>query len=106
MVCSIINGIIKITYQKILEYVCEFYHITMEEMKGESKLRHIARPRQIAMYLCKKLTSMNYVEIARVFGNRDRTTVMYGVDRTIEKMGENSDLKAEVELIIKDLNNI
>jgi len=100
------DGIIKITYQKIMEYVCEFYHITMEDMKGESRLRHISRPRQIAMYLCKKLTSMNFVEIARVFGNKDRTTIMYGVDRIIEKMNENADLKAEVELIIKDLNNI
>ena len=100
------DGIIKITYQKIMEYVCEFYHITMEDMKGESRLRHISRPRQVAMYLCKKLTSMNFVEIARVFGNKDRTTIMYGVDRIIEKMNENSDLKAEVELIIKDLNNI
>ncbi len=100
------DGIIKITYQKIMEYVCDFYHITMEDMKGESRLRHISRPRQIAMYLCKKLTSMNFVEIARVFGNKDRTTIMYGVDRIIEKMNENSDLKAEVELIIKDLNNI
>ncbi|MDO4618679.1 MAG: chromosomal replication initiator protein DnaA [Clostridia bacterium] len=100
------DGIIKITYQKIMEYVCDFYSITMEEMKSDSRLRHISRPRQIAMYLCKKLTNMNFVEIAKVFGNKDRTTIMYGVDRIIEKMSENPTLKEEVDMIIKDLNNI
>ncbi|MEE0943836.1 MAG: chromosomal replication initiator protein DnaA [Clostridia bacterium] len=100
------DGIIKITYQKIMDKVCDFYEVSIEDMKSQSRLRNITRPRQIAMYLCKKLTSMNYVEIAKVFGNRDRTTVMYGVDKVIEDLSNDNILKTEVDLIIKDLNNI
>lgn len=100
------DGIIKITYQKIMDKVCDFYEVTIDDMKSESRMRNISRPRQIAMYLCKKLTSMNFVEIAKVFGNRDRTTVMYGVDKIIEEISKDSALKSEVDLIIKDLNNI
>ncbi|MBQ7794366.1 MAG: chromosomal replication initiator protein DnaA [Clostridia bacterium] len=100
------DGIIKITYQKIMDKVCEFYEVSIDDMKSQSRMRNITRPRQIAMYLCKKLTSMNFVEIAKVFGNRDRTTVMYGVDKVIDDISNDSRLKAEVDLIIKDLNNI
>lgn len=100
------DGIIKITYQKIMDKVCDFYEVSIDDMKSQSRLRNITRPRQIAMYLCKKLTSMNYVEIAKVFGNRDRTTVMYGVDKVIEDLSNDNILKTEVDLIIKDLNNI
>ncbi|MBQ8637273.1 MAG: chromosomal replication initiator protein DnaA [Clostridia bacterium] len=100
------DGIIKITYQKIMDKVCDFYEVSIDDMKSQSRLRNITRPRQIAMYLCKKLTSMNYVEIAKVFGNRDRTTVMYGVDKVIEDLSHDNILKTEVDLIMKDLNNI
>ena len=89
-----------------MDKVCDFYEVTIDDMKSESRMRNISRPRQIAMYLCKKLTSMNFVEIAKVFGNRDRTTVMYGVDKIIEEISKDSALKSEVDLIIKDLNNI
>ena len=49
---------------------------------------------------------MNWVEIAKAFGNRDRTTVMYGVDKVMEEIGRDDYLKSDVDLIIKDLNNI
>ncbi len=100
------DGIIKITYQKIMDKVCEYYEVSIDDMKSQSRTRSITRPRQIAMYLCKKLTSMNFVEIAKVFGNRDRTTVMYGVDKVIDDLSHDSHLKADIDLIIKDLNNI
>lgn len=100
------DGIIKITYQKIIEKVCEYYDLSVEEMKGKSKMKNIARPRQIAMYLCKKLTNMNFVEISKVFGNRDRTTVMYGVDKIMEELTKDELLKKDIDLLIRDLNNI
>ena len=100
------DGIIKITSQKIMDKVCEFYEVSLEDMKSQSRMRNITRPRQIAMYLCKKLTNMNFVEISKVFGNRDRTTVMYGVDKIMEELDRDEILKADVDMIVKDLNNL
>jgi len=56
------------------------------------------------MYLCKKLTDMNFVTISKVFGNRDRTTVMHGVDKIMEKIDTDANLKSEIDFIMKDLN--
>ncbi len=100
------DGIIKITFQKIIDKVCEFYDVSVDEIKGKSKMKNIARPRQIAMYLCKKLTNMNFVEISKVFGGRDRTTVMYGVDKIMEELTKDELLKRDIDLLIRDLNNI
>ena len=100
------DGIIKITAQKIMEKISEYYEVSVDDLKGQSRTRNIARPRQIAMYLCKKLTNMNFVEISKVFGNRDRTTVMYGVDKIMEEIGRDEVLKSDIDYIIKDLNNL
>lgn len=100
------DGIIKITPQKIIESVCSYYKIPEDELIGKSKQKNIALPRQIAMYLCKTLTNLNFVMIAKVMGNRDRTTVMYGVDKIMESLKSDSYLKADIEAITKDINSI
>ena len=69
-------------------------------------MRSIAYPRQVAMYLCKKLTNMTFVDIAKVLGNRDRTTVMYGVDKIMDDITKNQALKEEIDIITKDLNTL
>jgi len=98
--------IIKITPQKILDKVSAFYNISKEDILGQSKTKNIALPRQIVMYLCKTLTTMNYGMIAKILGNRDRTTVMYGVDKIIEAIEKNAELKADIDYIIKDLTSL
>lgn len=100
------DGIIKITAQKIMDKISEYYEISIADLKGQSRMRNIARPRQIAMYLCKKMTNMNFVEISKVFGNRDRTTVMYGVDKIMEEVQRDEALKSDIDLLVKDLNNL
>lgn len=100
------DGIIKITANRIIDKVCEYYELMPDDLKGQSRARTVARPRQIAMYLCKKLTNMNFVEISKVFGNRDRTTIMYGVDKILEEAGHNSALKKDIDFLVEDLNNL
>lgn len=100
------DGIIKITPQRIVESVSAYYHISEDEILGKSKQKNIAFPRQVAMYLCKTLTSMNFVMIAKALGNRDRTTVMYGVDKIMESVKTDSGLKADIDAIIKDINSL
>lgn len=100
------DGIIKITPQRIVESVSAYYNISEDEILGKSKQKNIAFPRQVAMYLCKTLTSMNFVMIAKALGNRDRTTVMYGVDKIMESVKTDSGLKADIDAIIKDINSL
>ena len=101
---SIIPDEIKITPQGIIEHVCEFYRVKPEEVKGPSRVKELVTPRHVAMYLCKKLTDMNFVTIAKVFGNRDRTSVMHAVDRIMKNIQTDNDLKSEIDFITKDLN--
>ena len=100
------DGIIKITPQKIIDCVCSYYNLTEDELLGKSKQKNIAFARQIAMYLCKTLTTMNFSMIARALGNRDRTTVMYGVDKIMASIKKDKELKADIDAIIKDINSI
>ena len=100
------DGIIKITPQKIIDSVSSYYNISSEEIIGKSKQKNIALPRQIAMYLCKTLTNMNFVMIAKALGNKDRTTIMYGVDKIMESIKTDSILKADIEAITKDINSL
>lgn len=100
------DGIIKITPQKIIESICSYYNISEDELIGKSKQKNVALPRQIAMYLCKTLTNLNFVMIAKALGNRDRTTVMYGVDKIMELIKTDNILKADVEAISKDIQSL
>ena len=100
---SIIPDEIKITPQRIIECVCDFYKLNPEEIKGPSRVKELVTPRHVAMYLCKTLTDMNFVTIARVFGNRDRTSVMHGVDRIMKIIQTDNSLKSEIDFISKDL---
>lgn len=101
---SIIPDEVKITPQGIIEHVCEFYKVNVDEVKGPSRMKDIVTPRHVAMYLCKTLTDMNFVTIAKVFGNRDRTSVMHAVDRIMKNIQTDSELKSEIDFIIKDIN--
>ncbi len=100
---SIIPDEVKLTPQAIIEGVGDFYHITVEDIKGPQRQKDLVMARHVAMYLCKTLTDMNFVTIAKVFGNRDRTSVMHGVDRIMKNIQTDANLKAEIEFITKDL---
>lgn len=100
------EGIIKITPQKIMDRVCTFYNVEKEELIGHSKMKAVVLPRQVAMYLCKTMTDLNFVMIAKNFGNRDRTTIMYAVDKIMAAIKTDAALKADIDYIIKDLNNL
>lgn len=93
----------KITPNQIMEKVCKFYNISREDLVGKQKTKNFTLPRQVGMYLFKTLTDMNFVMIARDFGNRDRTTVMHNVEKIESDLKTDKKLKEDVEFIIKDL---
>ena len=76
-----------ITVDKIQNKVSNYYNITLSEMLSQRRSRPLARPRQIAMYLSKKMTTRSLPEIGRRFANRDHTTVIHAV-KTITRLSE------------------
>jgi len=77
----------KVTIEEIQKRVAEHYSIRFADMHSPRRARAVARPRQVAMYLAKQLTSRSLPEIGRKFGGRDHTTVMHAV-RKIEELRE------------------
>ncbi len=76
-----------VTVDKIQNTVSNFFNISLNEMLSQRRSRPLARPRQIAMFLAKKLTTRSLPEIGRRFANRDHTTVIHAV-KTITKLSE------------------
>jgi len=68
-------------------------------MMGPKRARNVARPRQIAMYLSKQLTCRSLPEIGRRFGGRDHTTIMHGVRKIEELVGEDSSIAEDVAML-------
>ena len=79
-----------ITVDKIQNVVSNYFNIALSEMLSQRRSRPLARPRPIAMYLAKKLTSRSLPEIGRRFANRDHTTVIHAV-KTITRLSEQDD---------------
>ncbi len=77
----------KVTIDLIQTLVCRFFKISKNEMLSSRRSRYLVRPRQIAIYLTKIITSKSLPEIGREFSNRDHTTIIHSV-RTIEKLKE------------------
>ncbi len=79
-----------ITVDKIQNIVSNYFNIALSEMLSQRRSRPLARPRQIAMYLAKKMTTRSLPEIGRRFANRDHTTVIHAV-KTISRLAEQDD---------------
>ena len=79
-----------ITVDKIQNIVSNYFNIPLSEMLSQRRSRPLARPRQIAMYLAKKMTTRSLPEIGRRFANRDHTTVIHAV-KTITRLSEQDD---------------
>ena len=77
----------KVTIELIQSIVCKFFKISKNEMLSSRRSRYLVRPRQIAIYLTKILTSKSLPEIGREFSNRDHTTIIHSV-KTVEKLKE------------------
>ena len=93
----------KVTIDEIMKRTCEHYNIRQSDMIGPSRARNVARPRQMAMYLCKKLTTRSLPEIGRKFGKRDHTTILHGVRRIEELMATDSQIAEDAEILRRQL---
>jgi chromosomal replication initiator protein len=95
----------KLTIDEIMKKVCEHYNLRMSDMVSPRRTRSIARPRQMAMYLAKKLTPRSYPEIGRKFGGRDHTTVLHGVRKIEELIAQDPQLAEDALLLERKLES-
>ncbi len=93
----------KITVEEIQRKVSDHFNIRLSDLIGPKRVRNFARPRQVAMYLSKQLTSRSLPEIGRRFGGRDHTTVMHGVRKIEELMQNDSQIADDLELLRRSL---
>ncbi|MCH7634019.1 MAG: chromosomal replication initiator protein DnaA [Proteobacteria bacterium] len=89
----------RVTIEEIQKRVAEHFNIRISDMHSARRARAVARPRQVAMYLAKQLTSRSLPEIGRKFGGRDHTTVMHAVRKVEELRSGDSDFSEDVELL-------
>ncbi|PZN95134.1 MAG: chromosomal replication initiator protein DnaA [Alphaproteobacteria bacterium] len=86
----------KLTIDEIQRKVADYYHLKLSDLLSARRAREVARPRQVAMYLAKKLTPRSLPEIGRRFGGRDHTTVMHAVKRIDELRAADREIDADV----------
>ena len=95
----------RVSIEDIQKQVANHFNIKVSDMHSARRSRVVARPRQIAMYLSKKLTSKSLPEIGRKFGGKDHTTVMHAVKRVEELVASDSDFAKDLELLMKMVQN-
>ncbi|MGA0235357.1 MAG: chromosomal replication initiator protein DnaA [Alphaproteobacteria bacterium] len=110
MVQDVLHDLLKandrrVTIEEIQKKVAEHFNIKLSEMYSPRRARSVARPRQIAMYLSKQLTTRSLPEIGRRFGNRDHTTVMHAVRKVEELRSLDAAIDEDVELLRRMLEN-
>ncbi|MBT3398733.1 MAG: chromosomal replication initiator protein DnaA [Rhodospirillaceae bacterium] len=89
----------RVTIEEIQKRVAEHFNIRLADMHSARRARAVARPRQVAMYLAKQLTSRSLPEIGRKFGGRDHTTVMHAVRKVEELRAGDAGFNEDVELL-------
>jgi len=95
----------RITIEEIQKRVAEHFNIRIADMHSARRARQVARPRQVAMYLSKQLTSRSLPEIGRKFGGRDHTTVMHAVKKVEELRASDQSFAEDVELLRRMLES-
>lgn len=94
----------EITPQLIIEVVSEHFGITVDQIMSKSRSNDVAKPRQVAMYLCKNMTDLSLDSIGQLLGGRDHSTVIHGINKVTDEISSDSAFKQTVETVRKKIN--
>ncbi len=94
----------EITPQLIIEVVSEHFQISIDQMISKNRSSQIARPRQIAMYLCKNMTDTSLDSIGSLLGGRDHSTIIHGINKIDEEYASNETTRGLIDTIKKKIN--
>ena len=94
-----------ITIEHIQQRVAEHYDIPVAELKSKKRTKKIALPRQVAMFLCRKLTDLSLIEVGSHFGGRDHTTVMHACDKIGRWIQSDRQAQREISLLSEKIKD-
>lgn len=94
----------EITPALIINVVSEHFGVRPEDITSKKRNSEFVLPRQIVMYLCRELTDTSYMNIGKLLGKKDHTTIIHGVNKITAEMQTNEELKNKVDIIIKKIN--
>lgn len=89
--------------RRIQKVVSEFFQISVEDIRSKKRSANIAFPRQVAMYLCRKLTPESFPKIGTEFGGKDHSTVMHSVEKIEKEIETNKELSHIIEKLTEDI---
>ena len=94
-----------VTIDNIQTTVAEYFKIRLSDLKSKSRSRSVTRPRQVAMYLAKDLTTHSLPEIGQSFGGRDHTTVLHACKKVKQLISEDQQIKEDVNNLVRTLSS-
>lgn len=94
----------QVTPQLIINVVAEHFGITSEDITSKRRNSEFVLPRQICMYLCRKLTAESLQNIGKALGKKDHTTVIHGIEKITADVNVNEELKNRIDILIKKIN--
>jgi len=95
----------KVSVSDIKEVVANYYNISIEDIVSKRKTKNISYPRQISMYITRKLTDLSLPKIGEEFGGRDHSTVLHACNKIDEDIENNQEIKKNIEDLLSMLNN-
>ena len=93
-----------LTSTLIIQVVCKFFNIKVNDILSEKRSNNVAYPRQIAMYLCRELINMTFPNIGKDFGGRDHSTVLHAYSKISDEYENNEETRALIDDIKKSLS--
>ncbi|PLX87762.1 MAG: chromosomal replication initiator protein DnaA [Desulfuromonas sp.] len=93
----------EITVEAIQKTVANYYHIKTSDIKSSKRLKNLVLPRQISMYISRKMTSSSFPEIGSKFGGKDHSTIIHAIKKIEKKMEEDIQLKATIEKLMNNM---
>lgn len=93
-----------LSVDEIQKFIADKYSVSVKDLKSRSRVKTVVHPRQIAMYLCKKVLDLSVVEIGRSFGGRDHTTVLHSINKIKDSL-KNEAFSNEINKLEKTINN-
>lgn len=94
----------EVTPSLIIDVVAEHFGINPEDITSKKRNSEFVLPRQIVMYLCRDLTETSYINIGKILGKKDHTTIIHGVKKITEEISTNEELRNKIDVIRKKIN--